>query len=122
MRRSIRKPVMGQRGFTLIEMLVVIAVMGVLAAVVVPNVIGFIGGGQTQGAATELDIVQTAIDSMMVDKGLTAVTAVTTATSAMASFPDGTNPIYPNYLRKDTTKGTYTCTADGKVTRVTTGY
>ena len=122
MRRAVRKSLMGQRGFTLIEMLVVIAVMGVLAAVVVPNVTTFIGGGQTQGAATEWDIVQTAMDSMMVDKGLTSVTAVATATSAMASFPDATNHLYPNYLRKDPTKGTYTCTADGKVTRVTTGY
>ena len=122
MRRAVRKSVMGQRGFTLIEMLVVIAVMGVLAAVVVPNVTSFIGSGQTQGANTELDIVQTAMDSMMVDKGLTSVPAVTTATSAMASFPDDTNHLYPNYLRKDFTKGTYTCTADGKVTQAAKGY
>jgi hypothetical protein len=58
----------------------------------------------------------------MINKKLTSVTAVTSATSNMSSFPDGTNPLYPDYLRSTPTKRTYTCTSAGKVTQATTGY
>jgi prepilin-type N-terminal cleavage/methylation domain-containing protein len=48
------------RGFTLIELLVVISILGVLAAVVVLNVVGFIGEGKTEAKAVELKQVHTA--------------------------------------------------------------
>ena len=51
----------GQKGFTLIELLVVIAILGAIAAVVVLNIGGFIGQGETEAAATELHNVQTAV-------------------------------------------------------------
>jgi len=40
----------------------------------------------------------------------------------MAGFPDGTNPLYPTYIRTATTTGTYTCDTTGLVTQATTGY
>ncbi|MDD5398053.1 MAG: prepilin-type N-terminal cleavage/methylation domain-containing protein, partial [Dehalococcoidia bacterium] len=43
----------GNRGFTLIELLVVIAILGTLSAVVVLNVIKFIGAGSTEAMLTE---------------------------------------------------------------------
>ncbi|MDP2931878.1 MAG: type II secretion system protein [Chloroflexota bacterium] len=108
------------KGFTLVELLIVFTLLAVLAAIVLPNVTGMIGFGQTQGAAAELDIVQTALDSMMAKEGLASVTA-TTATATMSAFPTG-NPLYPNYLRVETTKGTYSNGTSGNVTQVTTGY
>jgi prepilin-type N-terminal cleavage/methylation domain-containing protein len=47
-------------GFTLIELLVVISILGVLAAVVVLNVIGFMGSGRVEAKAVELKQVHTA--------------------------------------------------------------
>ena len=57
----------GQKGFTLIEMIVVVGIIAVLAAVIVPNMGKFIGQGESGAKSAEMDSVQTAMHAMMAD-------------------------------------------------------
>jgi prepilin-type N-terminal cleavage/methylation domain-containing protein len=59
------KRIRSERGFTLVELLVVLAILAILIAVVVPNLAGLTGGAKAKAAQTELQIVQTAMDTMI---------------------------------------------------------
>ena len=69
-----------------------VAILGVLAAVVIPNVGRFIGAGEDEAAATELSNIQSAVTSMMVDNALEVLpNPVAVATGDMGAFPDATS-------------------------------
>lgn len=121
MKRFLKRIHRGDKGFTLMEMLIVVAILGILVAVAVPNLTGLIGHSEEKAGAAELSAVQSAMDAMMAKEETSTVTAVTVATKDMTGFPDATYPL-STYLRKSTTNGTYTCTAPGIVAQTTTGY
>lgn len=56
-----------EKGFTLIEIVIVLAVLGILAAVVVPNVSGFVGRGKERGWEADRGLLQAAVDSYRTD-------------------------------------------------------
>jgi type IV pilus assembly protein PilA len=116
MRSLFRKMRKGEKGFTLVELLVVFTLLGVLAAIVLPSVSNVLDYGHTQAAAAELSVVQSAMDAMMAvtDNDTMAVAA---ATTNMAAFPDAVSPLYPDYLRSASTHMSYACDATGEVTQ-----
>jgi prepilin-type N-terminal cleavage/methylation domain-containing protein len=123
MNRIIKRHSKGEKGFTLVELLIVFTLLAVLAAIMIPNVSGFVAYGHTQSAAAELSVVQTAMDAMMAKENVSSVNITSTATKDMSDFPDASlTPLYPGYLRFATTTGNYTCSTTGLVTQTATGY
>jgi general secretion pathway protein G len=56
-----------QRGFTLIEIMVVVVIMGILAALVVPNLIGHVDDAKVKGAKTDISTIMTALSTYRLD-------------------------------------------------------
>ena len=84
-----KMPGRAENGFTLIGLLVVVALLGVLAAIVVPNVTRFVSQGEVEAAETELRSIQSAVSTMMDDNQLSTLPRpVTRATNDMSAFPD----------------------------------
>ena len=118
--RTMRRMHREEGGFTLVELLIVVTILGILAAVVTTSLIGLTATAKTNACAEELRTVQTAMDAMMAKNNIVAVTAQAAATNTFTALPvgAGTEVLSPNYIRQANTKGAYTWVASGLVSAV----
>lgn len=58
-----------QGGFSLIELLVVLVILGIIASLVVPNILGRLTGAKVKAAEAQITQLASAIDSYYLDNG-----------------------------------------------------
>lgn len=59
----------GQGGFTLIEVMVVIVILGLLAGLVGPRLIDRVSGAKRETARSQIELLTTALDNYRLDNG-----------------------------------------------------
>ncbi|CDG35800.1 prepilin-type cleavage/methylation [Acetivibrio thermocellus BC1] len=74
-----KKMLKNQKGFSLVELLIVIAIMGVLAAVAFSMFAGVLGNSKRRADERTADQIAKAISAYMVDTGDTKLTVLTSA-------------------------------------------
>ncbi len=85
-------------GFTLLELLVVLAILGLLAAIVGPQVIKYLGSSRTQTAAVQVKNVASALELYRLDVGRypTPQEGLISLVKAPPSVPAWNGPYLPD--------------------------
>jgi prepilin-type N-terminal cleavage/methylation domain-containing protein len=95
-----------RRGFTLVELMIVVLILGALAAIAVPRIMGGAGAAKANGCKTNIDLINSQIELYYSTEGSWPAT-LDVVTTDTAYFPDGepvcpaTGAAYPNALTAD---------------------
>ncbi len=88
-----------QRGFTLIELMVVMIILGLLAALVAPKMFGRVGQAKQKAAYAQIELLGTALDSFRLDVGLYPTTSE--GLQSLLTAPSGVESWNGPYLKKE---------------------
>lgn len=66
-----RHPDFLQKGFTLVELLLVLVILGLIAGLVLPGIIGKAEGAKVKAAASQVSRLSMAVESFYLDTGVT---------------------------------------------------
>lgn len=91
-----------QGGFTLVEILIVVFIIGLLAALVGPQLFKRVGGAKQKMARTQIEVLGTALDTYRLDVGQYPTSEQGLA--ALVAQPEEIETWDGPYLRKDVPK------------------
>lgn len=86
-------------GFTLVELLIVMVIIGLLAALVGPKMFGKVGASKQKAAKAQITLFETALDTYRLDVGKYPTTQMGLA--ALRTKPDGIQKWEGPYLPKE---------------------
>ncbi len=81
------------RAFTLVELMIVVLILGALAAIAIPRIMGGSTAARANGCATNIDLINAQIELYYANTGSWPAD-LTTVTSDTNYFPDGA-PVCP---------------------------
>jgi general secretion pathway protein G len=88
-----------ERGFTLLELLVVLVILGMLAALVGPRVMKYLGGAKSDTAHLQIEQFSSALDMYKLENGNYPTTQE--GLQALVQAPSGATNWHGPYLKKD---------------------
>jgi general secretion pathway protein G len=89
----------GKQGFTLIEILIVMVIIGLLAALVGPRMFGKVGKSKQKAAKAQISLLETALDTYRLDVGKYPTTDL--GLQALRNRPEGLEKWDGPYLPKE---------------------
>src|SRR3979490_104833 len=87
-----------QAGFTLVEILVVITIIGLIMALVGPRVLGYLGESKVKAAKIQIESLSSALDLYYLDVG--RYPSSTEGLAALARQPGGLPTWHGHYVRR----------------------
>ncbi len=115
-----------EKGFTLIEILVVITILAILSAIIMITVLSFIGSGEKEANVVERHIVQEALIAAMAEGDGMYATSVVVSPGSTGWASDMTTDLGPqchtnmaDYLEESNSRYLYTWTVNGHIVQCT---
>ena len=95
---TLRTRAAAQAGFTLVELLVVLVILVLLASLVAPRVVGYLGSSRAKAAKVQIQSLSTALELYKIDNGRYPTTIE--GLKALVEAPAGLNSWNGPYLTK----------------------
>lgn len=112
-RQHIKTHNTGQRGFTLVELLLVLVILALIAGLVLPGIIGKAESAKTKAAASQISRISMSVESFYLDTGNTP-SSLEELVNEPAGVSGWNGPYIKNSLLKDPWGQAYLFTVPGE--------